>query len=248
MARYSVSVVNYLNSAPFVTGLELAAGLELEMHLDVPSDSARKLASGKVDIALAPVAVIPRIPNPHIISDYCIGCDGPVRTVQLFSEVPVNEIKRIYLDYQSETSVRLTGILCREHWKIEPEMVRAYPGFQKDIFGHNAGLIIGDRAIRVLGRYPFETDLGEAWKQMTGLPFVFAVWLANREIDPAWQASFSAALGKGLARRDEVIRKYSHMDKTGFSVEEYLMNNIDYDLNKGKRQALERYLSMISRL
>ena len=248
MKDYKVSIVNYLNSAPFVLGLDRATDLGMEIHMDHPSESARKLLNGEVDIALAPVAIIPRLKDASIISDLCIGCNGPVKTVKLFADEPIQKVERIYLDYQSETSVRLTRILCRDHWKTTPELVNAFPGFQKEIYGSNAGLIIGDRAIRVLGRYRHEIDLGTEWKAMTGLPFVFAVWLSNIGVDPDWQGRFNVALADGLRHRDLVIAKYRHLDSPHFNVDEYLNSNIDFNLDDDKWQALSTYIQLIHTL
>lgn len=251
MAAYKVSIVNYLNSAPFVhglTGRREPRSLGIDIQLDHPAESARKLLHGEVDIALAPVAIMSQMEDPHVVSDYCIGCDGAVKTVQLFSEQPVDRISRIYLDYQSETSVRLTRILCRDHWKIEPEFVRAYPGYQKDIYGDHAGLIIGDRAIRVLGKYPVETDLGAAWKTWTGKPFVFAVWMAREPVDPDWMKGFNAALRSGLDDIGSVIHRYSHLDTPHFSVRDYLTQYIDFDLDANKRDAMKDYLALVGTL
>ena len=103
-----VSCVSYLNSQPFIYGLKNNSIInEIELSLDVPSVCAEKILSGKADIGLIPVAVIPQLKESHIISDYCIGADGKVETVLLLSDVPLEKIKSILLDYQSRTSVLL---------------------------------------------------------------------------------------------------------------------------------------------
>jgi len=191
---YKVSIVNYLNSAIFVEGLTCAENFDIDITLDVPADSAKKLLNNQVDIALAPVAIIPLLPYSSIVSDYCIGSNGPVKTVKVFSDVPIEEVKTIYLDYQSRTSVQLTKILCIHKWEITPQLLPAYPNFQKDIVGNKAGLIIGDRAVRALGKYKNEYDLGEEWTNWQGLPFVYATWIANKPIDTDWVTAFNQHL------------------------------------------------------
>jgi chorismate dehydratase len=242
---YKVSIVNYLNSAIFVEGLSSAIDFDIDIALDVPADSAKKLLDNAVDIALAPVAIIPQLPYSSIISDFCIGSNGAVKTVKVFSEVPIEAVKAIYLDYQSRTSVQLTKMLCIHKWKIAPQLLPAYPNFQKDITGNHAGLIIGDRAVRALGKYKYEYDLGEEWKNWQGLPFVFAAWIANKPIDKDWIITFNRHLKEGMNKKAEIIQRYQHLNTPLFSVESYLNQNIDYILDDAKKKGLKTYLDLL---
>ena len=112
--KYKLSVVSYLNTIPFIYGLK-QSGLDkkLDISLDIPSVCAEKLLSGKVDIGLVPIVVIKQMENPQIISNFCIGADGEVDTVCLFSDVSIEKVESIYLDYQSKTSVELLKILLK---------------------------------------------------------------------------------------------------------------------------------------
>ncbi|HNA17947.1 MAG TPA: menaquinone biosynthesis protein, partial [Ferruginibacter sp.] len=146
--KIKVGAVSYLNTKPLIYGFE--QGLmndEVELLIDYPSNIASLLQTNRIDIGLVPVAIIPTLAEHHIISDYCIGCDGEVASVCLFSEVPLAEISTILLDYQSRTSVALLEILIREHWKITPELRAAAADYEKNISGTTAGLVIGDRAL-----------------------------------------------------------------------------------------------------
>ena len=96
---------------------------ELDLLIDYPANIARLLLTDEIDVGLVPVAIIPSLKEHHIIADYGIGCDGAVASVCLFSDVPLNEIKSILLDYQSRTSVALLKVLLKEHWKISPELL-----------------------------------------------------------------------------------------------------------------------------
>ena len=121
MVNYKISVISYLNSIPFVYGLNCSTiSKSLNLQLDYPSVCADKLINNVVDIGLVPVVILKDYPSFKIISKYCIGANGDVDTVCLFSNVPIHDIKKIYLDYQSRTSVELLKILCREYWKITP--------------------------------------------------------------------------------------------------------------------------------
>ncbi|MDB4127109.1 menaquinone biosynthesis protein, partial [Flavobacteriales bacterium] len=173
-----ISAVSYLNTIPFVHGLKQSELIKIiDLQLDYPSICAEKLINGIVDLALVPVAVIPKLKEAHIISDYCIGANGAVDTVCLYSDVPIEEIESIALDYQSRTSVALLKILLNEYWQLNPELKKANVGFEENIKGNHAALVIGDRAFALNTKYAYIYDLSAIWKKMTGLPFVFAAWV-----------------------------------------------------------------------
>lgn len=243
--KIRLSAVSYLNTKPFIYGLfrgELAE--EIELNLDIPSECARKLKAGEVDLALTPVAIIPELPQAWVVSDFCIGSTGTVKTVCLFSEKPLEEIKTILLDFHSRTSVALTRILCEQYWHIQPELVHATEGFEKSISGDTAALIIGDRTIGLHKRYSFIYDLGEAWTSWTGLPFVYAAWVSTRPLDSTMLARFNQALAGGLDHLPELIKILPTIP--GFNLDEYYRENISYDLDESKWIALNRFLKILS--
>ncbi|NQX96939.1 MAG: hypothetical protein HRT73_03545 [Flavobacteriales bacterium] len=97
--KIKVSAVSYLNTLPFIYGINNSEVMEgIDLSLDIPSDCAKKLLSGEVDLGLVPIAILPQLKEYHIISDYCIGAEGKVDSVALYSDVPLNEIEYIYLD------------------------------------------------------------------------------------------------------------------------------------------------------
>ena len=123
MSKIKISAITYLNTKPFLFGLQHSSILDaVELSLDVPSVCADKLKAGTVDIGIIPVSEISSIPGANIVTDYCISCSGKVRTVVLVSMVPIEEIETIVLDYQSRTSVQLVRILARDYWKISPAL------------------------------------------------------------------------------------------------------------------------------
>lgn len=244
--KFKVTAVSYLNTKPFLYGI-FQSGLseELDLQLDIPSECARKLASGEADLGLVPVAVIPELSTPHIISDYCIGTVGTVKTVCIFSEVPLSEVTHIYLDYHSRTSVELVKILLEQHWQHSPVLVPAMPGFENKIGGTSAGLVIGDRAIEQQMRFPFVYDLGEAWMELTGLPFVFAAWVSTRPLPEDFIARFNKALQTGL----DLIPQLMYILPTpqpGFDLQQYFTENISYLLDAPKRKALKLFLQTLT--
>ena len=121
-----VTAVNYLNTKPLLYGL-VKSGMtkKIDLQLDIPSECARKLEAGEVDFGLVPAAVIPSLSSPYIISDYCIGTIGTVATVCIYSDVPLEKVEKIYLDFHSRTSVQLTKILIKNYWKLPIEFIQA---------------------------------------------------------------------------------------------------------------------------
>jgi chorismate dehydratase len=243
--KIRVGAVNYLNTKPLVYGF--GKGLmkqEIELTMDYPAKLAQMLQDDRIDIGLIPVAIIPKLPEYHIISNYCIGCHGAVASVCLFSEVPLNQVTHLLLDYQSRTSVALLKILLQEHWHIAPVWQEASAGYETQITGTTAGLVIGDRAFAQRNRSAYMYDLGAAWQEMTGLPFVFATWVANKRLDDSFIQSFNEAVGTGLQHIDEIAGNTVLQD---YSLYQYYTKNISYTLDAEKQQALALFLQKITR-
>lgn len=246
MEKVKISVVSYLNSKPFIYGLENSdINNKIDLQLDIPSVCAQKLLEGKVDIGLIPVAVIPQLPEYHIISDYCIGAEGKVASVMLYSEVPLHEIENVLLDYQSRTSVTLVQVLAKYFWKISPAWVKAEADYEKNISGTYAAVIIGDRTFGLEGKYKFAYDLAEEWQKFTGLPFVFACWVANKELPAEFLNSFNTALKWGIVKMPHLINEIETSGTYPTNVDFYLNHNISYNFNDRKKKALELFLSYL---
>ncbi len=249
MSKIRISIVSYLNSKPFIAGLENAALKEkIDLALDIPSVIAKKLIAGDVDLGLIPVAVIPLLKEAHIVSDYCIGASGKVASVMLYSQVPLNEITSVLLDYQSRTSVSLVRVLAQNFWKIRPEWILADEKYEEQIAGTTAAVIIGDRTFGLVNKYKFSYDLAEEWQKFTGLPFVFACWVANKELPADFIKEFNTALKTGLDMRTGLARDLQKSHKYAVDIATYLLQNIDYDYDLAKRKGLELFLSYQARL
>ncbi len=243
--RWRIGAVSYLNTRPLLLGIEQESFLNsIDLVKSYPANIAQDLLSGKIDIGLVPVAILPQLSDPHIVSNYVIGANGAVASVALFSEVPIDEIKSIYLDYQSRTSVQLLKILLSQFWKKEVEFISATEGYIAQISGTTAGVIIGDRALENLSKYPYVYDLSLAWKQHTGLPFVFAAWVANQPIPAAFMAAFDTANGYGLAHLDEVIALIPAQEQV-YDLHKYYTENISYVYDEEMKQGLERFLEAL---
>ncbi len=244
--KIRVAAVSYLNTKPLIYGFEEGMMMEdIELVTDFPASIADMLINDEVDISLVPVATIPALKEHHIITDYCIGTNGEVASVCLFSDVPINEIKSILLDYQSRSSVGLLKILIKDFWKINVEFLSSAEGYENKISGATAGLVIGDRAFIQRKKRKYIYDLGSAWKEMTGLPFVFAAWIANKKLSEAFITNFNAATSEGFKHLPEIIGANPHPN---YDLKKYYTENISFNLDDEKRKGLEEYLSRLGNL
>lgn len=238
--KIRVGAVSYLNTKPFVYGLEHGPIKdEIELILDYPANLVKMLKSDQIDIGLVPVGALPSLGEYHIISDYCIGTEGEVASVAVFSEVPLEEIEQVYLDYQSRTSVLLCRLLFEKHWKKNVRFIDAKDeGYLDQIKGTTAGLIIGDRALMNYNRFKFVYDLGLGWKEMTGLPFVFAVWVSLSKPDISLEDKFNQSIGIGVLKYDSSILS----NFQAYDVHKYITQNLSYELNSLKKRGLDFFI------
>ena len=193
MVPIRIACVQYLNTAPLVEGLDKLEGLTLLPA--VPADIAPMLERGEADLGLASIidAANPRVPMA-IVPAGMIGCDGPTLTVRLFSSVPMDRVSQVCADADSHTSVALARVLLAERFVARPEIV-PFNAMERVALGGASVrqdedgwpetlLLIGDKVVThspPAVRYPHQLDLGEAWKALTGLPFVYASWMCRAE-------------------------------------------------------------------
>ncbi|PJJ75446.1 chorismate dehydratase [Thermoflavifilum aggregans] len=242
---WRVAGVSYLNTRPLVYGFRFhPVHRQMVLTEDYPSRIAKQLINDEVDVGLIPIAIIPELPEAYVISNYCIGAEGPVASVCIFSDVPITEIRQLYLDYQSRSSVRLSRLLLERYWQLQPEFIAAEPGFEDQIQGHTAAVVIGDRALKLRHRHAYIYDLAEAWIQYSGLPFVFAAWIANKPLPEAFIRAFDEATSMGLqpGHLDAVIAAHPFPD---FDVRTYFTQHISYSLTANKRKGMLRFLQEI---
>lgn len=246
--KIKISAVSYLNTLPFIYGLDNFKDFSemFDLQKDIPSVCADKLINNEVDIGLIPVAEIRKLKTPRVISKYCIGAVGKVETVLLLSDVPVQKIKNIYLDYQSRTSVNLLKILIKNHWQVKLNYIDATEGFEEKIEGYTAGLIIGDRAFKFADKYQYSYDLSEEWMNFAKLPFVFAAWVANKKIDDAFVHEFNNALKFGLDNINQVVKSFQNIKPDSeINIKTYLERDISYSLDVEKRRGMDLFLKML---
>ena len=251
MDKIRISAVKYANTYPFIYGLtESGFDKKVILETDHPADCASKLISGKVDIGLIPVAILHQLKEYHIISDYCIGANGSVRTVLLLSNCQFEEIETIYLDYRSRSSVALSKVLAKNFWNREFRWMNTSRGFDFRNIGFNqAVVLIGDQCFEYEKSFRYKIDLASEWKDFSGLPFVFACWTANRILENTFISEFNQALNLGVSNIEKVVVKFGNAGTiTGEILQKYLTENIDFDLNEQKKKGLELFLELIKKL
>ena len=239
MEKVKVSAVSYTNTLPFIYGLQHSGISErMILSLDVPSMCAHKLIQNEVDLGIVPVATLLDLPEAEIVSEYCIGANGAVNSVFIFSEKPIDEIDTLRLDKQSRTSNGLAQILLRYYWKREVTVITDGPA--------DAYVEIGDRTFGKHQSHPYRYDLALYWQKLAGLPFAFAVWVANKPLSGLFIQSFNEALAYGLANRESVIEQLPL--RLDFDYRLYLMDQIDYQYDSKKKQAVALYLKLMKEL
>lgn len=250
MEKIKISIVNYTNTLPFKWALKKSELLKrIDLQEDIPSICAQKLKFGQVDLALIPVAILAELDNYFIETDFCIGANGKVDSVKLYSQVPLEEIATVTLDYQSRSSITLTKVLMKFFWKKAVTYVDAKPGFENNINGANAAVVIGDRTFLLNGKYNYEYDLALEWQKFTGLPFVFAAWVSTAQLPAEFIKEFNAVLEQGVKHTAQAIEEdYSNKNLSREQTLEYLTKRIDYRLDADKRKALEKFLGFIKEL
>lgn len=244
LEKLRIGIVNYLNTRPLLYGLERhSISKKIEIIGHYPSQLVPLLKTDEIDIGLIPIATLPEFDNAHIVGNYCIGTEGEIASVALFSDVPLEEIKTVMLDYQSRSSAALLQWLMKEYWNIHPNIEHVTEeSYRSRIGGTTAGLVIGDRAFDQRKKSLFIYDLGSEWKKITGLPFVFACWVSKQKINEEFQLAFDEANAMGLSHIDEIVAKENYME---YDLKKYYTLHLSYILDKQKREAMKLFLQYL---
>jgi chorismate dehydratase len=268
MRPLRISAISYLNTAPLMWDFEHGGrrpfardakgwgtqpkelASQFEISYTLPSACARALAEGTADIGIIPAAAYADISGLQILPDVAIASRRPVRSILLVSKVPIGDVRTVALDTSSMTSVALTKIMFEKWLGGARTYTPMAPDIETMLSGHDAGLLIGDPALKV-DRNRYRTlDLAEEWIRYTGKPFVFAFWAvrsaALAEADPALDlpSIFRASRDHGLERQnlDQIAREWA--PRLGISeddVHTYLTINIHYQLDAGCLEALQLF-------
>lgn len=244
-----VSIVSYINSYPFVYGLNhFKSDFDLDIVLSPPSQSARMALTQLVDFALIPVAALPMIEqNYSMMPSFCIGAERSVATVLLLSNTDLPKVKKIFLDDHSLTSVKLVKLLAAKYWNISPDYVSCSINSSPGLEEGEALLAIGDKCFDLKKKYKFNYDLFDEWHKFKSLPFVFAVWIASKKIDHEKVHLINTALSYGISHKEASLKEFlpeNKKENISFYLD-YLSNNINYIFEKDKVNAVTQFLDLI---
>lgn len=241
MKRLRISAISYLNTAPLMWDFEhTPTGDDFDISYTVPSQCAASLRDGSADIGIIPAAAYTSIPDLLILPGVAIASRQPVRSILLVSKVRLQEIQTVALDNSSLTSVALTKVLFAKYWGGNQTFSSAPPDIDEMLASHDAGLLIGDPALKIDRSRYVTYDLAEEWIRLTGKPFVFAFWavrqaaLTGSVSDPDLAAIFQQSRDHGLlaANLDHIAEKWA--PRVGLSEQatrRYLTENIYYYLD-----------------
>ncbi|HYK50332.1 MAG TPA: menaquinone biosynthesis protein [Terriglobales bacterium] len=251
MKRLRISAISYLNTAPLMWDFDHGeAGSGFDISYTVPSQCAADLAAGAADIGIIPAAAYASVPGLVILPGVAIASKSPVRSILLVSKVPLEKIRSVALDTSSLTSVALTKVLFARWWGQGRTFAPMRPDVEAMLQKHDAGLLIGDPALKVDRSRYFSYDLAEEWIRLTGKSFVFALWAvrqaaladASPSLDLAGMFQESRDHGLQAGNLQRIAREWA--PRTGLSeagVTTYLTENIYYELDAACLDGLQLF-------
>ena len=246
-----VGIVDYLNSWPLAWDFLRGAAPEgLEASFHPPSRVADLLRLGELEVGLIPSVELQRIPGLRVLPELCVASQRQVRSVLLVSRKPIEQVESVALDLNSRTSAALVQIIFQDRYGIRPRVAAAEPEVEGMLEAHDAALLIGDPALRVDHHRYRVLDLAHEWWQLTGLPFVFAVWAvrADAELEGLTEP-FRLSLEGGLASLPELARRAAkELGIASEEAERYLSRNLGYRLGHRELAGMGEFFSRAGRL
>ncbi len=246
-SKIRLGSVNYLNCRPLIHGLGGDDDPLFTLRFDPPSVCASLLEAGEIDLGLIPTIAYGDRAGDCIVPGVAIASEGPVASVALFTRTPLSRIRSIALDTSSRTSVALTRILCARRFEIAPAFAPHAPDLAAMLAEHDAALVIGDPALLVdykaIGSEVEKIDLGQAWSEMTGLPFVWAFWAGRADaVSAAAVRRLQDAKDAGVEISDALADAYvSGTPQHRHLARHYLRENIRFDLTERMLDGLRAY-------
>ena len=241
MNKIRVSAVSYTNTYPFLNGIRKSKVMDqIDLSVDYPSACAQKVIDDEADMGIIPTAALLSLPEYYINTDFCIGTEGAVDSVFIFSK-PITEVETLKLDKQSRTSNGLARVLLKNYWKKDIQLITDDGGIEPDAY-----VLIGDRTFGKKNSVPYVYDLGEEWFNFTGLPFAFALWVSNKKLPDSFVEQFNEALAYGVEHATDVIAGLPEFE--GFDYTKYLTQHLNFHLTDKKREAVQLYLRYLKEL
>jgi chorismate dehydratase len=231
--------VSFVNARPLIHGLD--ENPDVQLTLDVPANLLDGLRASRFDLALLPVIDYQRMDGLAVLPAGGIGSDGHTLTVRIFSRTPIEKIATLACDPDSHTSVALARVVLSRAYGLRPEFVELKPDGGAS---HDAQLLIGDKVIcEEPAGYPHQLDLGEAWKDLTAMPFVFAAWMGTAQAMSAFaDETLRNAKRAGLAHVDEIVQRYAVPRGWPAPIaREYLTRYLQFDIGEPQLEAIRTF-------
>ncbi len=246
---FKISLVSYSNTLPFRYSLENSQFSEnhLDLEFCYPSKCFELIKNKNSQISLVPVGALIELEDVRIFSDYCIAAKNKVESVLLLSQKPINELNTILLDYQSKTSILLVKILNQLLWKRELNFLPSQNGYEQNIDNEIGGVVIGDRAMKIRKNYKYATDLAQEWNKLTGLPAVFAVWVALSSVPQTVINNLNNIFKNGIDNLSQVSKFYQN-DYPYIDLNHYYSECVDFKFDETKYRSLNLFLDYVKRL
>jgi cyclic dehypoxanthinyl futalosine synthase len=247
--KLRVVAADFLNSLPLT--VEMAEDDFFDFEFVVPSEGARRMMEKEAEIALLPVAALAEIGGLEVVPGPCIGANGRVESVVIVSEAPIDRIERLYVDNASRTSVILAKVFLDSIGKGGMPFIRRVGHEIPDaVGGTDAGLLIGDVAFKESKRFKYRHDLADAWKRLTGEPFIFAVWAAQPGVlTPELVERINRRFWDGVARKHGIIEEWAAAhDMPREVVADYLDERIQFNLNKSAWYGMQEFFRLASNM
>jgi chorismate dehydratase len=249
MRRVRIGAVGYLNTRPLVHGLDRRP--EFDVRFDVPSRCATLLHERMIDLGVVPSIELTR-GDYRIVPGIAIASEGEVASVALFMRCPLDRVRRVALDTSSRTSATLLRVLFAERFGLAPVWTEHPPDIGSMLLANDAALVIGDPALffnhEAAGL--MKLDLGAAWTEWTGLPFVWAFWAGHHDaVSPDVVGWLTRARDEGVAAIDAIAADYAQGDAARAGVaRRYLRTNVQWVLTARHVEALRRFYALAAKV
>ena len=243
--KINLVLVSYLNTLPFLEGFNCNPNHGFNLLFKTPSEGAKSFFNNEAPIALIPIGSLIHQNEYSICTDYCIGCDGAVRTVGVFSDCPLNDLERVYLDEDSRTSVLLVKVLFKNLGLNKVKWIHGLPERNEDIAERSGILAIRDKVFGYEGNWSYFSDLGSLWKQTFNLPFAFAVFAAKPDVKMEYIEELNSILMAGI--NSIPTMKFPEVHQIN-DLPSYFKKNISYHLDENKKKAIQLFISEVDRL
>ena len=250
LKKLNLAAVPYLNALPLYEGLEEFLP-QAHLIFQSPHQVSQSLRSGRADVGLVPIISLldPGMHDFVALPDLRIACRGEVLSVYVASKIPLEKITQVYLDPESRSSAALLHILAAQVFPQKIRFLSTVPGYEKEIKGNRAGLIIGDRALSLREVYPYRLDLGQAWEHYTNYPFTFALWAIRRNrLSDSIVEGIRQAAKLGQRRLHEIAslwtRSYDDPNVSFAQANRYLQEHIHYQIGPEEHAGIKRFLHL----